>query len=46
MENMSEGKPSHTCREIIDGADLVFGVWANPKDPNGCDSIVIKGMHL
>jgi hypothetical protein len=31
---------------IVNGADVVFGVWPDPKCPGGYDMIVVRGMHL
>jgi hypothetical protein len=46
MEGMSEAEAFAYVESLVDEAEIVFGVWPDPKHPNGFDSVVIKGKNL
>ena len=33
-------------RRLVDGHDLVFGVWRDPEEPNGVGMLIVKGHQL
>ncbi len=33
-------------RQLTEGADLVFGVWPDPDEPDGIATMIIKGARL
>lgn len=43
---MNEEKYEGYMTEIMDHADIVFGVWADPQHPDGCTTMLIKGRLL
>jgi hypothetical protein len=45
-DKMNEGAAFKYVVNIMNGADVVFGVWPDPKCPGGYDMIVVRGMHL
>jgi hypothetical protein len=45
-EGMSGTRALEHVKWIVDSADIVFGIWADPDHPEGFDALVIKGAHL
>ena len=44
----TEGGTAHMEEvwKILDSADVVFGVWQDPTEPEGVGYLAIKGEHL
>lgn len=46
QEQMSEAEVLQYVNEIVEGADLVFGVWPDPNHPDGFGGAMIKGTRF
>jgi hypothetical protein len=43
LEHLSPWQAGDYIKRLIDDHTVVFGVWADPSCPGGCDMFIIKG---